>query len=236
MNGFEIDPDDLVPILDGCGGSKLSKEKQEAMLDAATENAKGVYQIQDFKVKAAACVQQWADDDIPLDEGETQADRLKALLIGIVDINDNKEIDEDEADAFNVVVNFALDYMVRHGVNEDDAIDLLSDFDSDLADTVRDFLISELPDDDAAGDDMDSFAFSDGEDMMDAVYKKRMVVRGGKKVKANIRISGTVRRSGAQKAAMKKAQRKSHGAGAMMRRAKSMRMRVKTNLKSFPVK
>jgi hypothetical protein len=162
------------------------------MLDAATENAKGVYQIQDFKVKAAACVQQWADDDIPLDEGETQADRLKALLIGIVDINDNKEIDEDEADAFNVVVNFALDYMVRHGVNEDDAIDLLSDFDSDLADTVRDFLISELPDDDAAGDDMDSFAFSDGEDMMDAVYKKRMVVRGGKKVKANIRISGTV--------------------------------------------
>lgn len=218
--------EELAAMLDGCGSGKKGGD----MLDSVND-----YAISDLKLKTAAAIQQWADADIPLGDGETQADRLEALLIGVVDANKNGEIDEDEADAFDIVANFALDYLVRHGVEEEDAINLLSEFDEDLADTVRDLLIDSLPDDDAAGDDMDSFAFMDSvslgkEPMLDAAYKKATVIRGGKKVRINKRISGTVRLSGAQKAAIRKAQMKSHSAGAMMRRAKSMRMRVKTGL------
>lgn len=212
--------EELAAMLDGCGSGKKGGD----MLDSAV-----AYTVADLKLKAAASIQQWADSDIPLGEGETQADRLEALLIGVVDANKNGEIDEDEADAFDIVANFALDYLVRHGVEEEDAINLLTDFDEDLADTVRDLLIDSLPDDDAAGDDMDSFAFGGGE-ILDAAYKKTTVIRDGKKVRINKRISGTVRQSGSQKAAIRKAQMKSHSAGAEMKRAKSMRMRVKTGL------
>ena len=216
-----------IPILDGCG----SKEKESAILDGVAD-----YAISDLKLKAAAAIQQWADADIPLADGETFADRLQALLIGIIDANKNGEIDEDEADAFDIVAGFAVDYMLSHGVDENDAVNVLDD--EEAAGRVRDLLIEQLPDDDAAGDDMDSFAFLDKagsrsveEDVLDAVYKKRTVIRGGKKVRINKRISGTVHLSGAQKAAIRKAGMKSHSAAAMMRRARSMRMRVKTGLK-----
>jgi len=141
-------------------------------------------------------------------------------------------IDDDEADAFDILANFALDYLTRHGIDESDAVSLLSDFDNDVAERVRDLLIESLPDDDAAGDDMDEFAFGNSDDeILDAVYKKRTVIRAGKKVRINKRISGTVRLSGAQKAAIRKAGRKSHSASAMMKRAKSMLKRSKMGIK-----
>lgn len=217
------------PILDSCGSG--GKEKESAILDGVAD-----YAISDLKIKAAAAIQQWADADIPLANDETFADRLQALLIGIIDANKNGEIDEDEADAFDIVAGFAVDYMVSHGVDEDDAVNVLDD--EETAGRVRDLLIEQLPDDDASGDDMDSFAFLDKagsrsieEDVLDAIYKKRTVIRDGKKVRINKRISGTVHLSGAQKAAIRKAGIKSHSAEAVMRRAKSMRMRVKSGLK-----
>src|SRR5574343_562368 len=228
--------EELAAMLDGCGSGKKGGD----MLDSVTD-----YAVSDLKLKTSAAIKQWADADIPLGEGETQADRLEALLIGVVDANKNGEIDDDEADAFDIVCNFAIDYLTRHGVEEEDAINLLTDFDEDLADTVRDLLIDSLPDDDAAGDDMDSFAFLDKannnemdidkgkQPYLDAAYKKTTVIRNGKKERVNKRISGTVRLSGAQKAAIRKAQMKSHSAGAMMRRAKSMANRVKMGIKSL---
>ncbi len=67
---------------------------------------------------------------------------------------------------------------------------------------------------------LDSIAF-------DATYKKRIVFRAGKKIRVNKRVSGTVRRTAKQKQATRKASMKSHNAAAMMKRAKSMRMRRK---------
>jgi len=211
------------PILDGCDTDKKSKP----VLDGAAN-----YGVTDLKIKAAAAVQQWADSDIDLGEGETQSDRLFALLVGIVDDNKNGEVDDDEADAFDIVSNFALDYIVRHGADESDAVSLFNEWDEETANRIRDLLIESLPSDDEAADDIDSFGFETEDDngIFDAVYKKRFAVHNGKKVRINKRISGTVRLSGAQKAAIRKAQKKSHSAGAMMKRAKSMRMRVKSGL------
>ena len=65
---------------------------------------------------------------------------------------------------------------------------------------------------------------------LDAVYKKKLVVRNGKKVRINKRVSGTVRLSAKQKVAIKKARLKSHNARAMLKRAKSMRKRKQMGL------
>lgn len=66
---------------------------------------------------------------------------------------------------------------------------------------------------------------ADGLDsVFDAVYKKKLVIRKGKRVRINKRVSGTVRLSAKQKMAVKKMLRKSHSAVATMRRAKSQRL------------
>ena len=56
------------------------------------------------------------------------------------------------------------------------------------------------------------------------------MVRNGKKVRINKRVSGTVRLSAKQKVAIKKARLKSHNARAMLKRAKSMRKRKQMGL------
>ncbi|MGL4525765.1 MAG: hypothetical protein ACRCUC_02195, partial [Aestuariivirga sp.] len=119
------------------------------------------------------------------------------------------------------------------GVTDEDAGSLLNDWDDDTADRVRDLVASALPDgDDEASADIDNFVFSDSdqEPALDAVYRKVLAVRGGKKMRIRKRISGTVRLSAKQKLAIRKARMKSHSAGAMMRRMKSMRLRQKSGL------
>ena len=132
-----------------------------------------------------------------------------------------------------VALNAAWDYLVKCGATEEDAGALLNDWDDEAADRVRDLVASVLPEgDDEASAEIDSFVFSesDQEPALDAVYKMKMAVRGGKKMRIRKRISGTVRLSAKQKLAIRKARMKSHSAGAMMRRMKSMRMRRKMGI------
>jgi hypothetical protein len=210
--------------LDGCDDKKKKAKAFDAVGEAAAN-----YTIADLKIKAASAVQQWVEDDVPLGEGETQADRLYSLLLGIADVNHDGEISDDEADAYNMVASFAWDYLALKGADEGDIDALLNEWDSDAADRIHDLVQSTLPDGDDADDEINEFAFSTDDEgaVFDAVYKMKVAFQGGKKVKIKKRISGTVRRSGAQKAAMKKAQMKSHSAGAMMKRAKSMMKRKK---------
>ena len=190
------------------------------------------YTIADISVSAVAAVQQWAETD-DLDDGESYADRLMALFVGIADANHDGDVTEDEQGVLEVALNAAWDYLVKAGVTEEDAGALLNDWDDDAADRVRDLVASVLPDgDDAASAEIDSFVFSDDDNApaLDAVYRKTVAVRNGKKVRINKRISGTVRLSAKQKVAIRKARMKSHSAGAMMRRLKSMRLRRKAGL------
>lgn len=190
------------------------------------------YTLRDIKLSAIAVVQQWAETD-DLDDGESYADRLMAMFVGIADANHDGDVTEDEQGVLEVALNAAWDYLVKAGVTEEDAGALLNDWDDDAADRVRDLVASVLPDgDDAASAEIDSFVFSDDDNApaLDAVYRKTVAVRNGKKVRINKRISGTVRLSAKQKLAIRKARMKSHSAGAMMRRLKSMRLRRKAGL------
>jgi hypothetical protein len=190
------------------------------------------YTLRDIKLSAIAVVQQWVETD-DLDDGESYADRLMAMFVGIADANHDGDVTEDEQGVLEVALNAAWDYLVKAGVTEEDAGALLNDWDDDAADRVRDLVASVLPDgDDAASAEIDSFVFSDDDNApaLDAVYRKTVAVRNGKKVRINKRISGTVRLSAKQKVAIRKARMKSHSAGAMMRRLKSMRLRRKAGL------
>lgn len=205
------------------------------VLDAVDESSDAAqdYVQTDVALKAVAALQEWAEtspDD--LDEGEGLGDRLFAMFVGIADANMDGEIGEDEQEILAMAAEEAWDYLSSKGVSDEDLGSLLSDFDNDVAANVQEMLAAALPEGDAAEAEIDAFVFGDGSDesAMDAVYKKRMVIRKGKKVRINKRVSGKVRLSSKQKVAIRKAGMKSHRASAQMRRAKSMRMRTKVGL------
>ena len=79
----------------------------------------------------------------------------------------------------------------------------------------------------AANAAIDAFVFSDEDQEMalDATYHLETVIRGGKKVRVNKRVSGSVHLSGAQKLALRKAHIKSQSAEAKAHRLKSMNLR-----------
>ncbi|CAN5295568.1 hypothetical protein BH10PSE16_BH10PSE16_00850 [soil metagenome] len=188
----------------------------------------------DISLSSAAAVQLWAETDASeLDSGETMADRLMSLMIGIADANKDGEITEDEQGVLDIALNAAWDYLAKMGVTDEDASALLNDWDVDTGDRVKELVAAALPEgEDESAADLDDFVFGDDdqEPMMDAAYKKVVAVRGGKKTRINKRISGTVRLSAKQKVAVRKMQMKSHSAVARMHRMKSVRVRVKAGL------
>ena len=191
------------------------------------------FTVKDIKLSVAAVIQQWVETD-DLDDGETYADRLLALMVGIADENHDGDITDDEQGVLDMALNAAWDYLASKGASEEDLDVLLNDWDGDVADRVRDLVASVLPEgEDESDSDIDNFAFSAGdqEPALDAAYKMKMAIRGGKKVRIRKRVSGTVRLSAAQKVGLRKARMKSHSATARMRRAKSMKIRRKSGLK-----
>lgn len=188
-----------------------------------------VFASQYQAINAASRVIEWAETQPEfLGEGETMADRLQALLIGDADGNEDGELTDDEQQAANDALNVAYDYLVGQGVAESDAMALLNDVDDSVSDRVRELLVSVLPDgDEATMEAVDDFVFgSEAEQAtFDAAYKNVMAVRNGKRTTIKKRISGAVHRSAEQKAALEKARRKSHSAGAIAKRMRSMKVR-----------
>lgn len=219
------------PVLDS---AVVAAQRAEMVLDSADTFAE-----QSLRLDVAAAVQEWAGTTAAdLDEGETMAARLLALLIGIADENKDGDIAEVEEVLVSAALESAADYLMGKGVSEDDVVALLNDEDSEAAGRVVELLREELPqDEDGSMADVDSFAFDSESSaslfdaVLDAVYKKKIVVRGGRKVRINKRVSGKVILSAGQKIAIRKARRKAHSASARMRRAKSMKMRARSGLK-----
>lgn len=195
------------------------------------------YSDTDVALKAVAAIQEWAETD-DLDEGEGYADRLMALMVGIADVDVDGELSDDEGDLVDIALNTAWDYLSDKGVSDEDLDLLLNDWNNEAGARVQELIVSKLPDgDEASADEMDSFVFGDGSDeaaldsaVLDATYRKKIVVRKGKKKRINKRVAGHVRLSPKQKLAVRKMLRKSHSAKATMRRAKSVRVRKQLGL------
>lgn len=217
------------PVLDSVPGRKVL----DAVAEASAEGA-----LADIRMAAINTLHAWCETEASdLENGETMADRLFAMTVGIADENKDGEITDDEAGVIDIALNAMFDYLASKGVAEDDASKLLNDGDNEAADRVCEMLRGALPEgEDESMEDVENFAF-DAEaqeplmdSVLDAVYKKRIVIRGGKKVRINKRVSGTVRLSAAQKVAIRKAGMKARSAGARMRRMRSLNLRKKMGL------
>ena len=186
-----------------------------------------------MSLDAASVVQQWAKDD-GLDKGETSRGRLIGLLLGTVAEDMDGKISPQEQAMFDDLCDYAGQYLSRMGVDSDDIDALWNDFDDEsITDRVRDVVLSNMPKDDyAAAEDINHFAFGNGE-TLDAAYKKVAVVRNGKRTIINRRIAGNVKLSPAQKSALKKARAKAKSSSAARQRAKSMKVREKLGMKDF---
>lgn len=217
---------------------KGEQQKPKSALDSALNEGDEVldsaaeHELREARKDAVAGIQQWVED-ADLDEGESSADRLLALMVGAADSNKDGELTEDEQEVVEVVLEAAWDYLSSFGVADEDISALLNDWDADAAERIRDLVAAGLPEgEDEADSGIDSFAFSeeDQDPALDATYRKKMVIRGGRKVRINKRVSGTVRLSGKQKLAIRKAGLKARSAGAKARRMKSMRLRRKMGI------
>jgi len=213
--------------------AKLDTAAAYSVIDAAA----AAYAGQSVSVRAAAAIQTWAEtSDADLGEGEGRADRLIAMLVGIVDEDKDGELSPEEQTVFEAAANAAWDYAASKGVSEDDLSTLFNgeaDESNGAADRIMEFLADNLPDgDEAAMDDADEFSFGNEatDAAFDAVYKKRFAVRNGKKRIVMKRVAGHVRLSAKQKVAIRKMLNKSHGSKATMKRMKSVRIRRRMGL------
>ena len=208
-----------------------SAAKSKAMLDDA-DLAAANFAAADIRANTASAIAEWAETaPEDLDDGETLADRLDALLVGIADENQDGELTDDESSVIDAALNAGYDFLVSQGVSEDDAYALLNDGDADAASRVQELLKGSLTDADADTDpdaaavaDVDAFTFGDADatasaldSVLDAVTRKR---GSSRKNRVSKRITGHVRLSSGQKVAVRKAGLKMRSAGARMHRIK----------------
>lgn len=217
-------------------GNKGNKDKNEGEAENKTtfDSATDAFADQYVASMAVSVVNEWVGTD-NLEPGESLADRLVNMLIGVADEDVDGELGEAETAVALESFSSAAAYMQNMGASAEDAEAVFSD-DMEVAtaaaERVRELLASKLPDGDAEGDLLDSVVFGDEEQetALDAAFKRKVAIRGGKKVIINKRISGRAKLSSKQKLSLKKARIKATGAQAMMRRAKSMRLRKSMGL------
>lgn len=223
--------------LDGAHAEKPRNGRDKGGKDAQTQldSATDTFADQFTSTYAVAVVNQWVGTD-DLEPGESLADRLVNTLIGIADENADGELGEAETAVALEAISTASAYLQNMGASAEDAEAIFGDdleAAAEAASRVRDLLASALPDgDDAEGQLLDSVVFTpeDQEPVLDSAYKKTVAIRGGRKVLVRKRISGKSKLSSRQKLALRKARSKAFSAQAMMRRAKSMRMRHQMGL------
>lgn len=220
-----------------------AQHRLDGVDDKLVADSAAAFALQDIGMAAAASVQAWAET-ADLDEGEGAADRLFAMLVGIADDNKDGELTDDEQMVVETAMNEAWSYMAAKGVAESDLDSMFNSDDPAVANAaagrVMEFLRDSLPNGDSADDEMDDFTFgaeaqegvfdSAGRLRLDAVYKKRFAIRGGKKVLKRVRVAGVVRLNAKQKVAIRKAQLKARGSKAMARRMRSLRVRKSMGL------
>lgn len=220
--------------------SEPKEDKQEETKPAAEESVKpnskmsGAETFYTKKTALEACnmLNHWAASDDELDDGESQSDRLYALMVGVVDQDKNGTMNDAEQEVFDLACEAVSGYLTEAlGADEEDVSALMNDWDDDAAERVREFM-----QDGFDGDELISlahdFALSDDSgETLDAAYKSFIVVRDGKKAVARKRISGKITLSTAQKSSILKAQRLSHSTTATVARMLSMKKRKKLGIK-----
>ena len=187
------------------------------------------------RTEAMSCVLSW------IDEGEFTYDSLDETIIVVADLDGDFEITEDEEAYYSEVWNEIPDALISLGADEDDVKEFMDGpgKEADKAAARMGRTLTQKMDEEQADDDELIARFAFGEDavlesatpprtsvgVFEATYKRKLVIKDGKKEWINKRMSGKVYRSPEQRLATKKAARKSHTGIANMHRKKSMKKR-----------
>lgn len=227
-------------IMDGVL-NRNRQHKTKAQLDSAaagadaglsSEDAAAAHFTAKTSIDGASAVQEWLATISAEDFTGNKADALLDIIRGLVDGNNDGEITDEEQTAYELTADAAWAYLNSLGASNDD-LDLIFNADDDTDDVeeaamrVYDLTVTAVPDgEDSAADDLNDFVFNDDaeQSQMDAAYRKKLVIRHGRKVKINKRISGHVKRTSAQRLALQKAQRRSNTASARVMRSKSFKI------------
>ncbi len=244
--------------------------KDEAALDAATTkkqlegkgaelSASVAFREDKLKRDALDVLWDWAVNDTELDEDESSAERLQALIIGLADEDKDGTISDVEQHIIDMARDTMASFMEALGADEGDCMDLLEGQDEDAAERVRDLLLGELEDDDAASEAFDAFVFGDEDEEEDedegetfdratpiparskqvyqgrkasAVRKKFVAFKNGIKTVRWKRIAGRVKLTAAQKKQLAAARKLAHTGAAKAKWAKSMKARREAGIKN----
>ncbi|MBU2968786.1 hypothetical protein KO527_05410 [Pseudoalteromonas sp. C2R02] len=198
------------------------EEPKDLML--ASAGGDDISSVDDFAVKGfraqamAATLEFLKDDDVNSYEG------FEALAIGIADLDESGEVDDDEKSFFNDILGFMADSLVVLGADPKAVSDFIANEDDDAAEEFK-FKLSE-----EASNDQDALIskFMSADEMMLAATAK--VIRNGK-VKLIKKPLKKRRISSAQRNALKKARKKAHSSGAKQARKKSLRLRTSRGMK-----
>lgn len=223
-------------IIDQLRKQNTVKPKPAVMDDAGFEatDAPSTYELTNLRLSVASAVATWAEtSDDDLEDGETLADRMDGLLVGICDADKDGDLSDAELSVLDALYTMLNEYLSKQGADDSDIDALINDGDDEAAERIHELMTGILPSgEDAEIDGINDFAFDADSDavVMDATYRNTIAVRGGKKMRVRKRIAGRVRLSAKQKTAVMKMLRKSHSGAARIKRAKSMRRRQSMGL------
>ena len=210
----------FAPELRGAGRGR----QDDSIFEAAEPDTGAVDDYADRQIRSAgmATALAW------LDEGDFSFSALDVLVVGMVDVDGDDEIGDDEEADYNDLLTAVAEALVRLGGAEDNVAALIDDEDDAAGEKLGKHLTAQL--ESATLDDdeiVTRFAMRSGEQILEAGTRK--IVRDGKVVIKKKRIK-KYRMTAAQRQSLKKARRKAHSAGARRARAKSLRIRKKRGL------
>lgn len=217
------------------------KKKEEASGDPVFEAAGtggATYDLADAQMRSMAmgAVLTW------IEEGDFSYSAIDELAVGVADLDGDEELTPSETAIYEDIWSVIAEAMMSLGADEDNIMEFLDDEDDDAGEKLGSFLadvMDNIPSEDdeivtsfATGEDGAVFECADAEafGIFEASYKKVKVVKDGKVVVKKKRMSGKVRMSAAQKAALKKARRRAHSSAARLKRAKAMKVRKKRGM------
>lgn len=240
MNGIFAFDDPIFP-------STRAGQRLEGLFESADSgagkpadapDAVEVFARQQARTQAMSAVLAWVED------GDYTYTSLDEFVCGVADLDGDFEISDEEEAVYNAVWQQVPDALQTLGADESDVNEMVNSEDNDAAARIGKALSADM--DETTADDEEIIAgFALGEDavfenasddpegrhmILEATYKRRKVVRDGKVQVIRKRISGKVRLSAAQKAALRKARRKANTGAAKLARRKSMRIRSRRKL------
>jgi hypothetical protein len=163
-----------------------------------------------------------------VDDKDATFDTLAALAVGMADADGDKEIGEDEEEHYNDLLAEIGGALIALGGAEDNVHDFLENESTEAGKKLVAHLAKKLDGVETDDDTLITRYAAKGQDMILEAYKK--VIRNGKVTFKRKRVKKFKMNAG-QKAAMKKARKKSNTASAKRNRKKSMRLRKKSGLK-----